>query len=468
MALCGQANEVPNFLMSTALTLSQRLRANLAGANTQRMLALALPAVGEQTLNMVVGLADIFMVGHLGAVAVTAVGLSNQAVMLVTTFFAATATGVTALVARHIGADEPERANVITHQGYLLGALFGVLALAFGLSMRLPTMRALQAPPEVLGDGATYLGIVALSFPFAAWLFIGNAALRGSGDTRTPMLIMLVVNIVNIGVAYAAIYGVGPLPALGVAGSALGAAVGRSVGGLLVTALLLRGRHGLRLHVRRLIPDLPQIRRIANIGLPAGAEQLLMRGAQTTFAATVATLGATAFAAHQIALQAESLSYMPGFGFAMAATTLVGQGLGARDPARARADGRLSQWLAAAIMSCIGVIFFLFPGQMIGIFINDLQVIALGVWPLRLVAFSQPILATSMVLGGALRGAGDTRTTLFITGGGLWLVRLPLAWLLVPRLGLIGAWIAMVTDLYVRGVLAWLRFRSNRWTLLKV
>ena len=126
---------------------------------------------------------------------------------------------------------------------------------------------------------------------------------------------------------------------------------------------------------------------------------------------------------------------MPGFGFAMAATTLVGQGLGARNPARARADGRLSQWLAAAIMSCMGVVFFLFPGQIIGIFINDPQVIQLGIWPLRLVAFSQPILATSMVLGGALRGAGDTRTTLFITGGGLWLVRIPLAWLLVPRFG---------------------------------
>ncbi len=454
--------------MSTALPIPQRLRASFSGASTHRVLSLALPAVGEQTLNMAVGLADTFMVGHLGAAAVTAVGLSNQAVMLVTTFFAATATGVTALVARHVGAREPDPANTITHQGYLLGALFGVLALAFGLSLSRPTMIVLQAPPEVIADGATYLSIVALSFPLAAWLFIGNAALRGSGDTRTPMLVMLVVNVVNIVVAYAAIYGVGPLPALGVAGSALGAAVGRGMGGLLVTGLLARGHSGLRLRGRRLLPDLRQIKRIANIGLPAGAEQLLMRGAQTTFAATVATLGATAFAAHQIALQAESLSYMPGFGFAMAATTLVGQGLGARDPDRARADGRLAQWLAVGVMACMGVIFFLFPAQIIGIFITDPQVIRLGVWPLRLVAFSQPVLATSMVLGGALRGAGDTRTTLFITGGGLWLVRLPLAWLLTPRFGLIGAWIAMIADLHVRGTLAWLRFRSNHWTRLKV
>ncbi len=454
--------------MSTVSTFPQRLRSTFSGADYQRVLTLALPAVGEQMLNMAVGLADTFMVGHLGAAAVAAVGLSNQAVMLVTTFFAATATGVTALVARHIGAREPEQANIIMHQGYLLGAFFGVITVALGLTLSLPTMRALQAPPDVVGPGATYLSIVALTFPLAAWLFVGNAALRGFGDTRTPMLIMLAVNVVNIGTAYVAIYGAGPVPAMGVAGSAIGAATARGVGGLLVTALLLRGSNGLRLRLGRLIPDRAQIKRIANIGLPAGAEQLLMRGAQATFAATVATLGTQAFAAHQIALQAESLSFTPGFGFAVAATTLVGQGLGARDPARARADGRLSQWMAVTIMSCMAVVLFLFPAQIIGVFITDPVVIQLGIWPLRLVAFSQPLLAVSMVLGGALRGAGDTRTTLLITGSGLWLLRVPLALLLAPRFGLIGAWVAMNIDLNIRGLLVWLRFRGEHWTKLKV
>jgi Na+-driven multidrug efflux pump len=159
---------------------------------------------------------------------------------------------------------------------------------------------------------------------------------------------------------------------------------------------------------------------------------------------------------------------MPGFGFAVAATTLVGQGLGAHDPKRTRADGRLAQWMAVAIMSGMGVIFFLFPAQIIGIFISDPTVIQLGIWPLRLVAFSQPMLATMMVLGGALRGAGDTRTTLAITAGGLWLIRVPLAVLLVPRFGLMGAWIAMSVDLNVRGTLNWLRFRGDHWTRLKV
>jgi len=455
-------------LLDSSLTVRERLQGRVAGDVTRRVLVLALPAVGEQLLNMAVGLADTFMVGHLGAQAVAAVGLANQAVMLVTTFFAAVATGITALIARHTGAKEPATANTILHQGYLMGSAIGLVATVLGVLLAEPTMAVLQAPADVVGPGTIYLRIASLTFLLSSWLFIGNAALRGSGDTRTPMTIMMVVNVVNIAVAYICIYGVGPVPALGVAGSAMGAAAGRGVGGLLVAALLLRGHRALRLRLRRLIPDWSQINRILNIGLPAGAEQLAMRFGQTTFAVTVATLGTQAFAAHQLALQSESLAFMPGFGFAVAATTLTGQGLGARDPVRARSDAALSQRLAILVMSGMGVFFFVFAAQIIGIFINDPAVIALGIWPLRLVAFSQPALATAMVLSGALRGAGDTRSTLAITAGGLWLVRIPLAFLLTRPFGLIGAWIAMGVDLNVRGLACWLRFRGDHWTKLKV
>jgi putative MATE family efflux protein len=230
------------------------------------------------------------------------------------------------------------------------------------------------------------------------------------------------------------------------------------------------GGNAARLHLRlnQVRPDGAQLRRIMNIGLPAGAEQLIMRLGMTTFTTTVAALGTAVYAAHQVALQGESLSYMPGFGFAVAATTLVGQGLGANRADRARADGYLARRLAVVLMTMMGVLFFLFPAQIMGFFINDPLVIQAGIWPLRLVAFSQPMLATSMVFSGGLRGAGDTRATLLITGTGLWLVRVPLALLLTPRLGLVGAWIAMGVDLNLRGLAVWLRFRSNRWMQVKV
>ena len=270
------------------------------------------------------------------------------------------------------------------------------------------------------------------------------------------------------------------------------------MGGLLVTGLLLRGRairrrsgsagegeqeaasaldnvgasaagaDRLRLRPRLLRPDAAPLRRILNIGLPAGAEQLMMRLGMITYATTVAALGTAAFAADQIALQAESLSYMPGFGFAVAATTLVGQGLGADDPGRGKADTYQAYRLALVLMSFMGLIFFFFPEQIMSIFIEDPAVIRLGVWPLRLVAFSQPMLATMMVFAGALRGAGDTRATLGITAAGLWLVRVPLAFLLTPTLGLVGAWIAMGVDLNLRGLGMLLRFRSGKWATIKV
>jgi Na+-driven multidrug efflux pump len=379
-----------------------------------------------------------------------------------------------------------------------LGAALGLLGTVLSLALAVPIMIALRAPADVVGPGARYLSIVSTTFVLAAWMFIGNAALRGSGDTRSPMLVMLAVNVVNIAVAYLFIYGPGPFPELGVEGSALGAAVGRGVGGLLVTGLLLRGRairrrsgaageeeqeagaalgnvgapaagvDRLRLRPRLLRPDALPLRRILNIGLPAGAEQLMMRLGMITYATTVAALGTAAFAAHQIALQAESLSYMPGFGFAVAATTLVGQGLGAGDPGRAKADTYQAWRLALVLMSFMGLIFFFFPEQIMSIFIDDPVVIRLGVWPLRLVAFSQPMLATMMVFAGALRGAGDTRATLGITAAGLWLARVPLAFLLTPTLGLVGAWIAMGVDLNLRGLGMFLRFRSGKWASIKV
>ena len=318
------------------LSLNRRLQASgLFSPEARLVLDLALPAVGEQMLNMSIGLADTFMVGHLGAQAVAAVGLANTVVLIVTTFFAAVATGVTALVARHNGGGEVSLSQTILHQGYLLGALIGIIFTALGVLLAHPAMRVLQAPADVIGPATGYLQIVALTFALSALMFIGSAALRGAGDTRTPMLVMLGVNVINIGVAYVAIYGMGPIPRMGVAGSAIGAALGRGTGSLIIMAVLLRGRRGLKLRPAGFKIDMLQIRRILNIGLPAGAEQLLLRLGQTIFVVTVAGLGTQVLAAHQLANQAESLSYMPGFGFAVAATTLAGRGLGARDPARA-------------------------------------------------------------------------------------------------------------------------------------
>jgi putative MATE family efflux protein len=429
------------------------------------VLALALPAVGEQVLNMMIGLADTYLVGHLGATALSAVGLGNQMVMTATAFYSAVGTGGTALVARHVGAREPQMANRIMHQSFIMAGIIGLCSTLLFHTFAEQCIVLLNAPSDVVAPGTTYLSIVSLSFLASALMFMGMAALRGAGDTRTPMLVMVIVNVINILVAWACIYGAGPIPALGVAGSAIGAAVARSFGSLIILGVLIRGKAGLRLQLSALRLDPIQARRILNIGIPAGIETLLMRFGQTAYAMVVAGLGTAAFAAHQLALASESLSYMPGFGFAVAATTLVGQGLG---PRRAERGGYESLRLSMMVMAAMGVAFILFAPQFIGLFTSDPEVIDLGVWPLRLVAFSQPALACAMVLAGGLRGAGDTRRTLLITGLGLWFVRVPLALLLTGPFGLIGAWIAMGVDINVRGLAIFLRYRSGKWKELRV
>jgi len=441
-----------------------------ARVSLRQVLDLALPAVGEQMLNMMVGLVDTFLVGHLGASSLAAVGLANQIVMLATTFFAAVATGTTALVARHVGAKEPATANRIMHQSLTVGLVLAlplILICFFGATL---SMQVMGAQDDVVGLGSMYMQIVAPTLLTSALMFIGNAALRGSGDTRTPMQVMAVVNGVNIVVAYTLINGLGPFPALGVAGSAMGAALGRTTGCVMVLLILFKGKAALRLNLTDLRLDRVQLARIVNVGVPAGMELLVMRLGMTIFAATVASLGTAAYAAHQVVMTSESLSFQPGFGFGVAAATLMGQGLGAKDPRRAEDGGLTAVRLAVLVMSGMGVLFFLFPGWFMGVFTSDPEVIALGITPLRIIAIAQPFLALTMVLSGALRGAGDTRGPLVVTTIGIWCVRLPLAFILLrlTSIGLPGAWITMIVDQFVRSMFFIGRFRSGRWKRIRV
>jgi putative MATE family efflux protein len=440
------------------------------GAIRRDVLRLALPAMGEQLLSMTVGIVDTYLVGHLGAASLAAVGVANQWIFMAITLFGAIATGATALIARFTGAKETDQANEVLRQSILLGALIGVIATILGLSLAGPAVALLGAEEDVVKLGASYLSVVSSIFILSTLMFIGNASLRGAGDTRTPLFVMLVVNVLNIVVAWTAINGPLGLPQLGVVGSALGAATGRLVGGVLVMAILLKGRAGIQLKLAGWRPDLRFIHRILRVGLPTGLEQLMFRTGHMVFARILAELGTAAYAANQVAVNGWSLSFMPGFGFALAATTLVGQGLGAGDPEGAQHRGYTAYRLGAGLMGTVGLAFLLFPAQIVGFFTDDPQIIALGTMPLRMVGLIQPLLAATMIFAGGLRGAGDTRFPMFINGGAIWLIRLPLAYLLALILGwgLPGAWAALVLDMSLRGVLNFLRFRGGRWKTIKV
>ncbi len=436
----------------------------------REVITLAMPAMGEQLLSMVVGIVHTFLVGHLGAAPLAAVGLAQQWVMMAVTLFSAIGTGATAMIARFIGAREPENADRVLRQAMLMSAGIGLIVVVLGVSLARPAVMLLGAPDDVVDFSTSYLRVASSVLFFSVLMFIGNACLRGAGDTRTPLYVMLVVNVVNVVVAWTAINGPFGLPQLGVVGSALGMVAGHLSGGTLVIVLLLRGRSGLKLRLRGLRPDMDLIRRILRIGLPSGVEQVMMRTGQMFFARILAALGTLAYAANQVAINGWSLSFMPGFGFALAATTLVGQALGARDPDDAERRGYTAYRIGAVVMSIVGLLLVLFPAPIISFFIDDPEVIALGILPLRTVGLVQPLLAASMVFAGGLRGAGDTRFPMVMTASTIWFIRLPLGYLfaLVFGWGLAGAWAAMALDMSIRGIGNYLRWRSGRWKGIEV
>ena len=434
------------------------------------VLRLAVPSAAELMLGMLVGLVNTYLVGYLGAASLTAVGLSSQWAMVGSVLFSAVGTGATALVARMAGARQWADASRVLGQALIVAVAMGALAVV-GLELTAgAALRLMGAEPEALALGVPYLRVVSSVYVLTAVMFIGNACLRGAGDTRTPMWVMGAVNLTNLAVSWTLIHGVAGLPRLGVMGAAVGEVMARLVGAGLVLAVLLRGRAGMRLSVGGMRFDAGLVRRMLRVGLPAGVEQLVFRFGMLLYARVVSSLGTAAFAAHQVALNGESLSYMPGFGFAVAATTLVGQGLGGRAPARAARDGHTAFLLAAALMSAMGVAFAVGSETIIGFFTTDPEVIAQGVEPLRLIALAQPFLAAVMVYGGGLRGAGDTFVPMLINGGAVWVVRVPAALLLTQVLpwGLTGAWVAMALDLSVRGVLLGWRFQRGAWQRLQV
>jgi putative MATE family efflux protein len=359
----------------------------------------------------------------------------------------------------------------VLRQSMLVAVAVGLSCTALGTLLARPAVRLLGAPTqEVVVLSTTYLTTVAATLAFATLLYLGNACMRGAGDTRTPLYVMLVVNIVNIVVAWTLINGLFGLPKLGVWGSALGAASGQVVGGTIVLALLLRGKSGVQLRLAGLRPDWDMIRRILRVGMPTGLEQLFFRIGNMAYVRVLASLGVAAYAANQVAINGWSLSFMPGFGFAVAATTLVGQSLGARAPDSAERGGYVAYRMGAGLMAVIGLVMIFFPEQIMGFFTNDQEVIGLGALPLQVMGFVQPMLAASMIFAGALRGAGDTRWPMIITAGCIWLVRLPLAYLfaIVFGWGLVGAWSAMSLDMVLRGTFNFLRFRGGGWKTIQV
>lgn len=438
---------------------------------------LAWPVFAENILATLTQVVDMIMVGHLGAAAITAVGLSFQPFWLVQGFFMGLGAGTTALVARLTGAGDRENAVRVAHQSLLLSI---ALAVFFGLTtmpLARPVVALMGAAPDVLDLGSVYLVYLVPGMLILMISTVLSAALRGAGDTRTPMWMNVVINLLNVAFCWMLIFGKLGFPALGVVGAGLATTLARLVGSLMLFALVFSGRTVISLRLRAFRPlwtffrpDFGTMGRIFRIGIPAALERIVNSFGQLLYTRVVAGLGTVAFAAHSLALNVESLSYMPGLGLSVAATTLVGQKLGAGRPSEAEDNGWECMRLGLWVMGVMGALFFLAPAAFLGLYTGDLAVVTMGVVALRIVAFTELPESVGFVLSGALRGAGDTRSVLGITAVGVWAVRLGLSLLFVSAFhwGLAGAWLAMLLDWVVRATYLIVRFRAGMWKEVRV
>lgn len=445
--------------------------ATAAGAVKKLIIKLSWPVVAEQSMATLTNIIDLMMVGRLGAAAIAAVGLSIHPLLLAQALGAAVSIGTTALVARFTGAKEADKGGETLQQSLLVSFLFSVIILSIYYLFAGELMTFLGAEPAVVLLGSSYLRLVIPGLLFMFISFIISAALRGAGDTRTPMKVNLAVNLLNVLANYTLIFGNFGAPALGLNGAAIATSLARIVGALMLIFYVFSPKSMVRLRWKGFFrADLMMIRRILKIGVPATLEQLVVRIAQILLVRVIAGLGTVAYAAHQLALNAESISYMPGFGIAVAATTLVGQNLGANRPERAEQSAYQSWKLGTMIMGLMALVFLLFPRFLLSLYTDQQEIISLGAVNLRIIAFAQIQMATQFIFAGALRGAGDTRAVFYSTALSSWICRLGMAYLFVYFLewGLAGAWLAMVIDWTIRGSFVFFRFKQGGWKKLKI
>ncbi len=461
--------------------------ARTAGPIPRQVLALALPALAQQYLHLIVRLSDQYLADRFdipdpaarGAY-LAALTTAGYLYWFVSSYTVLVSVGSSALVARFVGAGDWGGARRATAQAVLLAVAFGVAGAVAGV-VGLPYLIAALG---LTGDAAaycqTFLLPLAILLPFQVTESACVACLAGAGDTRTGLKVLGGVAVLNVPLAWALCFGVGPFDGLGFRGIALGTGLSHLVGCVIVLSLLARGRSGLKISGPALRPDRGLIYRVLRVSVPVGVDSLSVAACQLWFLSIVNGLGDVAAAAHGIALQWEALGFLAGAAFGTAAMTLVGQNLGAADPARAAKSGWTAFAIGCGLMTAMGVLFALLARPMFRLFCHEAAldpVVEAGVPTLQLIALAMPALASQIVFTSALRGAGDARVPVLFSWIGFLGVRIPLAYLLTRPvvnlgplgtlpgydLGLFGAWVAMVVDIWVRGSFFALRFAGGRW-----
>lgn len=426
---------------------------------------LSWPASVEFLIITSIVFADILFLARLGSSIIAGVGVSVTIFRVFYEAFNSMAVASTTAVAQAFGARNQSLATRCAGHSLTLALVLGCLSGALGVAVAEPAMRLMGISGSVLEAGVTYMRINMLASPFYAVALAGGGILKGVGDTRTPMIFTLIASVFKIGLSAILIFGRWGLPPLGVAGAALATLIGYSLNALLMLIKLLQGFSGMRLEWSSLRLDMGLLKRLAVLAWPVAVERMIMRTGFVFYMRIVSALGTVALAANQIALRLESVSLTVGFGFTVAATTLVGQSVGRRDVAGAKARAYVTMRMALIAMGSMTFLLILLRHLAVGMFKPEADVRNLATICLTIGAFELPAFGILFTFAGALRGAGDTRSPMLVALFGTFLLRLPLVYLLGVNfgLGLKGIWYGTLIDWIGRATLMAIIFRRGAW-----
>lgn len=433
------------------------------------IMVIALPAIADLFAQTLLGFFDMLMVGRLGAVAISSVGIGNAPMMAITPVFFAVSIGTTALVSRAFGSKNKEEGKLALSQSILLAI---PISLSITLLLYIFNNQILslvgRADDMNLQMTKDYYNAVLMGMPFLCFNVIFFAAYRSISKANIPMIANILSIFINIFFNYIMIFSLG----WGVLGAGIATTISRgAITAIFVYLTFFTKRFWVSIPLNSLkIVDKNMARRILKVGIPAAIEQGVFRIGMLIFEMMVISLGTMAYTAHKIALTAESFSYNMGFGFAVAGTALVGQQLGRNSPKNAHRDAIATTTLAVCLMSVFGLLFFFLPGTIIHMFTKEKEIQDMATIALRLVSICQPFQAVSMVLSGCLRGAGDTKAVLWITIIGMYIIRIPITYIFLYKMetGLAGAWIVMTIDLAFRSIACYRVFKKGKWSYVTV
>jgi len=429
---------------------------------------ITLPAVFDLLAQTLIMALDMKMVSSLGPSAISSVGVGTAGMYALIPALIAVATGTTALLSRAYGADNKIEGKKAFTQSFFIAVPLGIfLTIIFLLFSEQIINLVGNAKDMNLGDAILYQNMTVIGFPFLGVSIATFYAFRAMGENKIPMIGNTLALVLKIILNFLLVY----LFKWGIFGAALSTTLTRLFSAIFSIYLVFWSKKNwISLELKDLKFDYFTSKRILKVGIPAAVEQLGLRIGMLIFEMMVISLGNLSYAAHKIALTAESISFNLGFAFSFAASALVGQELGKGSSQKALKNGYICTIIAMIVMSTFGLLFFIIPQFLVSLFTKDKDVIELATMALKIVSICQPFSGASMVLAGALRGAGDTKSVLLITYLGIFLIRIPTTYLFIDVLnfGLAGAWIVMTIDLAIRSSLAFYVFRRGKWKYLQV